>query len=63
MKLTYPEFKNATRPTKKPLTRIIGMIWSTIIPCTLTYLATKYELWLFIPPIIISLIWRIDENL
>jgi hypothetical protein len=41
MRISYPIFKPSIQKTRKPLFHIAELIYHTVLPCAITYIAVK----------------------
>lgn len=63
MKITYPVFKPSIEKTQNPLVYIVELVYHTVLPCAVTYLAIKNNMPLMLIFILIPLFFRIRPEM
>ena len=43
MRVTYPVFKSSISKTRQPIVHIVELLYHTVIPCAITYMAIKND--------------------
>lgn len=63
MRITYPVFKSSIERSNNPFVSFVELLYHTVLPCAVTYLAVKYNMPLMLLFVLIPLFFRLRPEL